>query len=354
MSKQVYKYSKRLHLENGEYISNPEICFHTYGKLNEAKSNVVWICHAFTANSDPMDWWPGMVGASKFFDPDKYFIVCANILGSCYGSTGPLSINPETNKPWYRSFPGITVRDMVKAHQLLADHLGIDRIEILAGASVGGQQALEWAIIDTSLIKNLILIETNERFKPWGIAFNASQRMAIETDPTFALDIPEGGLEGMKTARSIALLSYRNQHAYNNTQEENDPDKVSDFKAESYQRYQGEKLAVRFNAYSYHVLSRALDSHNVGRGRDPKGLGNSSTQDSVEAALGMITARTLLVAVESDILFSIEEQQYMERHIPNALLKIIDSKYGHDGFLLENEKLSELFNDFINERNDNK
>ncbi|MBI9032884.1 MAG: homoserine O-acetyltransferase [Bacteroidales bacterium] len=336
MSHTVYKHKATFELELGQSFSEIDIAYHAYGELNAGKSNVVWICHAYTANSDPMEWWPGMVGRGKFFDPDKHFIICANILGSCYGTTGPLSINPETEKSWFRSFPEITVRDMAHAHILLANHLGIDKIHILIGASVGGHQAMEWAICQPDRIRHLKLLVTNASFSPWAIAFNASQRMAIEADSTFFLDRADGGLKGLAAARSIALLSYRNATAYNLTQKETETDKTSDFKVESYQRYQGEKLIRRFNAYSYYILSKSLDNHNVARGRN-----------SFKEALGCIEAKTLIIGITTDMLIPVEEQKLLEAHIPNSRLEIIHSDFGHDGFLLENEILTKVFNEFI-------
>ena len=219
MDAEIYKYKKPFKLESGKQIGELEIGFHTYGTLNKNRDNVVWVCHALTANSDVFDWWKGLFGDKDYFNPDEYFIICANILGSPYGSSNPLSINPVTNQPYYLAYPQFTVRDMVKAHQLLAEHLQIKHIDILLGGSLGGQQAIEWAIIEPEFIKNLILIATNAKHSPWGIAFNESQRLAISADRTFYANTPEGGKKGLKAARSIALLSYRNYKTYGITQQ---------------------------------------------------------------------------------------------------------------------------------------
>ncbi|MFP4622088.1 MAG: alpha/beta fold hydrolase, partial [Bacteroidales bacterium] len=172
MEKHVYHYDKPFSLEKGGELSSLTITYHTMGTLNTEKDNVVWICHAFTANSDVSDWWGGMVGEGKIFDPRHHFIICANILGSCYGTTGPLSINPETNAPWYHDFPEVTVRDMVKAHELLREHLQINRIFVVTGGSIGGFQALEWSIMNPDLFINLVLIASSAKASPWAIAFN--------------------------------------------------------------------------------------------------------------------------------------------------------------------------------------
>ncbi len=335
MAYQVYKHKKTFELESGENLPELEIAFTTIGKLNIDNSNVIWICHAFTANSDPSEWWPEMVGVGKVFDPQKYFIICANILGSCYGTTGPLSINPETGKSWYRDFPFVTVRDIVGVHQVLANYLNIKQIHTITGGSVGGHQAIEWSIMEPNRFDHLILIASNARFSPWGIAFSASQRMAIEADPSYFEDKPDGGSKGLKSARSIALISYRNATAYNRTQKEDDINKTNNFKADSYQRYQGEKLEKRFNAYSYYTLSQVLDSHNVARGR--KDLQN---------ALSLIKAPTLILGIDSDLLFIQAEQEEMHRLIPNSELIMIESDFGHDGFLIEFEKLTGYINQF--------
>ena len=150
-------YEQPFELESGESLPGIQIAYHVYGHLNEAKSNVVWICHALTANSDAAHWWPGVVGPQGPITPDKYFIVCANILGSCYGTTGPLSVDPRTGKPYYHEFPMITIRDMVKAHILLRKHLGIEKIQLLMGGSMGGYQALEWAVMEKERIGRLAL-----------------------------------------------------------------------------------------------------------------------------------------------------------------------------------------------------
>jgi homoserine O-acetyltransferase len=335
MNTEIFKYEKPFELESGKGFSELEIGFHTYGKLNKDRNNVVWVCHALTANSDVADWWKGMVGANDYFNPAEHFIVCANILGSHYGTTNPLSLNAVTGQPYYLAFPQITVRDMVKAHQLLAAHLQIKDIEILIGGSLGGQQAVEWGIMEPSRIKNLILIATNARHSPWGIAFNESQRLAISADRTFYANTPDGGKKGLKAARSIALLSYRNYKTYNITQQE-DEDMADGFKASSYQNYQGEKLVNRFNAYSYWYLSKTMDSHNVGRGRH-----------GVEKALSLIKARTLVVGIKSDVLFPIEEQEYLFRHISKSAFAELESFYGHDGFLIETGQLTNIITSFF-------
>ena len=334
----TYTYTKTLKLENGKKLRNIELAYQTYGTLNAKKDNVIWACHALTANADVLDWWKGLFGNNALFNPDEHFIICANVLGSHYGSTNPLSVNPVTGLPYYLAFPDFTIRDMVSAHRLLAAHLGIKEIKVLIGGSLGGQQAVEWAIADPSSIENLILVATNAVHSPWGIAFNESQRLAISTDRSFYAQKPDGGQKGLKVARSIALLSYRTYDAYTATQLESVNDKTDAFRASSYQNYQGEKLCKRFNAYSYWYLSKAMDSHNVGRGRT-----------SVTEALATIKSNTLVIGIENDVLFPLTEQEFLSKHIPGAAFHPIKSAYGHDGFLIETDVLTNVIGNFLKE-----
>lgn len=336
MNTEIFKHNKPFKLESGDQLKELEIGFHTYGTLNKNRDNVVWVCHALTANADVFDWWKGLFGENNYFNPATHFIVCANILGSPYGTTNPLSINPVTNQPYYLSFSQVTVRDIIKAHQLLAQYLQINQIEILIGGSLGGQQALEWSIMEPERIKNLILIASNAKHSPWGIAFNESQRLAISADDTFYGNTLNGGEKGLKAARSIALLSYRNYKTYSITQHEERDNQVDGYKAASYQNYQGEKLVNRFNAYSYWYLSKTMDSHNVGRNRH-----------GVEKALSLVKARTLVIGIKSDVLFPIEEQQYLFRHISKSAFAELESFYGHDGFLIETEQLTNIITSFF-------
>ncbi|MBQ4280422.1 MAG: homoserine O-acetyltransferase [Rikenellaceae bacterium] len=335
MPVRYFKYDKPFRLENGETLEDLTIAYHTFGKFRG--DNAVWVCHALTANSDVADWWPHTVEEGCFLDPARHFTVCANIIGSHYGSTGPLSTNPATGKPYYAAFPFITVRDMVAAHLLLAEHLGIDHVRAVVGSSIGGFQAMEMAIMKPGFADRLVLIATAARSQPWAIAFNESQRMAIEADPSFGSEDEDAGKKGMRVSRSIGLLSYRGEPAYNATQQENDSIyKLVGFRATTYQQYQGDKLCRRFNAYSYYRLTQAFDSHNVGRYRG-----------GIESALGTIACPTMVVGISSDIIFPIGEQIFLYRHIPDAELHILSSQFGHDGFLVEHEKLNKILKPFL-------
>lgn len=330
-----YKSDNVLNLEFGGTLHGYQIAYSTYGKLNKDRSNVIWACHGLTANSRVFDWWNGLFGEHDLFNPKEHFIVCANVLGSCYGSTSPLSINKLTGKKYYHDFPFVSVRDMMKLHIELANHLGIQDIEVLIGGSGGGQQSLEWAIAEPSRIKNLILISCNAFHSAWGIAFSEAQRMAIAADQTSLEKRDDAGQEGLKAARAIGVLSYRSYTTFEQTQGEDNFDVASNFKASTYQRHQGEKFVKRFDVFSYLSLINSYDSHNVARYRN-----------SLEEALSEIKARTLVIGIKSDLVFPLNEQELLARLINGAELEVIDSLYGHDGFLIETPTIAKIVQRF--------
>ena len=327
---------ENLQLECGEILKNVNVKYHIFGDIDKNPDKVVWVCHAFTANSDPVDWWPGVVGEGFIFDPNKTPVVCVNILGSCYGTTGPMSTNPETKKPYMLSFPMITFRDIVNVNQKVKEHLGIKKIWVLTGGSIGGFQSMEWEYMYPNTVENLILIATTAKSSPWVIAFSQSQRLSLLADHTFKQELIGGGAEGLKAARSIALLSYRGRSSYKLTQQDSTDDLLDEYRAKTYQTYQGEKLVKRFDAYTYYTLLGALDSHNMGRNRG-----------GVDKALKKIKAKTLVVGIDSDILFPIEEQKHLASLIPNAEYAEIHSNFCHDGFLIEHQQLTKIMKQFL-------
>lgn len=331
MIKHFHKIDGDFPLELGGHLDSPTVAYTTLGELSPTKDNVVWVFHALTAASNAEDWWDGLIGEGKLFDPKKHFIVCANILGSCYGSTGPNSINPATNKPYLHDFPAITIRDIVNSFIHLRKFLGIEKINFAIGGSCGGYQLLEWLLMEPNVIEDFCALVTSHQETPWGVAIHTAHRSAIELDPTWKNNELTAGLEGMKTARQIGLLFYRNHEIYEQLQKEDDSNVTNNFKATSYLKYQGEKLAKRFNPISYYKLTEVLDTHNITRGRE---------QD-VTKVLSSITQRGLIISISSDILCPPEEQKFIAKHIPNAKYIEIDSLYGHDGFLLEFEKIGE-------------
>jgi homoserine O-acetyltransferase len=303
-------------LEGGEILPEVTVHYTTHGELNKDQSNVVWVFHALTGNADPTEWWPGLFGNETAIDPEKDFVICANALGSCYGTTGPTDHN----------FPLITITDIVSIHQLLRDHLGIKKVYKGIGGSLGGQQLLEWAVQEPDFFENILLVATNAQHSPWGIAFNEAQRMALS-------NIDKG--KGLEAARAIAMLSYRHYDTFEITQKDEDQ-RWDQFSAASYQQHQGEKLRKRFTSETYYYLSKAMDSHNVGR-----------HYVSIKNALGRINARTLVIGIDTDILFPVQEQKLLADHIPNAKLEVIQSNYGHDGFLVETDQLNKHINTFF-------
>jgi homoserine O-acetyltransferase len=330
-----FKYKEAFALECGQSLPELDIAYCTYGQLNEKGDNVIWVCHALTANADALDWWDGLIGPGKIFDPAKYFIVCANVLGSCYGATCPSSINPETGNAYHKDFPLITIRDIVKSHIILRKHLNINQINVALGGSMGGQQVLEWAIMEPSIFKNIIPIATNARHSPWGIAFNEAQRMALDADPTLYTQQADSGYKGLEAARAIAMLSYRHYITYGKSQLD-DISKIDDFRASSYQKYQGLKLRKRFEPLAYYALSKSMDTQDVGRGRG-----------GLKAALGSIQAKALVIGIKTDILFPLEEQKAIAENIKGAKFKKIDSEFGHDGFLIEYPQLEKVISKFL-------
>ncbi|NQY08380.1 MAG: homoserine O-acetyltransferase [Flavobacteriales bacterium] len=336
MAKEVFKTESTLHLDCGKRLNNIEITYHTYGELNEDKSNVVWVCHALTANSNVEDWWGGLFGEDRLIGPDK-FVVCANIIGSCFGSTGPTSINSASGKPYFLEFPMITMRDISRAHILLKEHLGIDKISLGLAGSMGGSQILEWTIMEPELFEKIVVISTGAQESAWRIAIHTTQRMAIENDKTWGEKDIKAASNGLKLARAIGILTYRNYEIFQEKQLDAEP-RIEDFRAASYIQYQGQKLLNRFNAYSYWYLTKAMDAHNVAwkRGND------------IEKVLNDIKTDALVIGTRSDLLSPIVEQKYLAEHLGNGVYKEIDSEYGHDGFLTEIDLLTGIIKPFMN------
>ena len=317
-------------LESGKILPGLTIAYHTYGKINEAKDNVIWICHALTANSDAVDWWPGIVGESCVINPTDHFIVCVNIIGSCYGSSGPLTINPENKQPYYSSFPAVTIRDMINSFILVRKKLGIEKIKLLMGGSMGGYQVLEWCLMEPAVVQNSFVITTSAAESAWGIAIHTAQRLAIEADQTWQDNSAEAGKNGLKAARGIGMLTYRNYKIFHQKQTDPDFSKTDNYKASAYILHQGNKLSDRFNAQSYWLLTKSMDSHNTARERF----------DTLEKALKQIHQPMLVIGIDSDILCPVTEQKFLAENIPNSTLHIISSDFGHDGFLVETETIS--------------
>ena len=321
-----YRYEHSFVLEEGTILNGITIAYHTFGRINERGDNVVWVCHALTANSNAAEWWSGLIGPGMAIDTDKYFVVCDNILGSCYGTEADLF---SGDRPTL-----VTIRDMVRVHRILREHLGITRIRLCMGGSMGGYQVLEWAIMEPSVVKELFLIGTAASESAWGIAIHTAQRLAIEADP----DWYGGGAAGLMAARAIGMLTYRTYSQF--VEAQSGPAGVLEgFRAESYMKHQGEKLVRRFDPRNYWLLTRSMDSHNIARGRG----------DNLEMVLRGIPQRTLVMGIDTDLLCPFVEQKFLAQHMPQARLIGIDSNFGHDGFLTESAKIGEYLAEWLGE-----
>ncbi|MEE9430902.1 MAG: homoserine O-acetyltransferase [Melioribacteraceae bacterium] len=356
-----------LELECGERLSDITVAFQTYGKLNDCGDNVILITHALTGNAHVTGvigeeeientkqipqlsnynkmylgkegWWSPIVGSSLAIDTDKYFVVCPNVLGSCYGTTGPTSINKKTNKLYNISFPEVTIRDMVKVQKILLDSLGVKKIKLAIGGSLGGMQVLEWAIMYGKMIESILPLGTSSAHSPWAIGLNEASRNAIMLDPIWGNgNYKEQPESGISLARKIAMISYRSYDSFNKKFGRKISERRNDFEIENYLNYQGEKLTKRFDANSYLSLSKAMDLHDVGKRRG-----------GVKKILSKIKCKTTCVGISSDVLYPPNEQKEIAKNIPNANYVEINSPHGHDAFLIEFEQLGEIIKNFISE-----
>lgn len=352
-----YTFSGPFKMECGRTLPSVTIAYETYGKLNDDKSNVILICHALTGDSHASGWsdteykgeiaegwWEGAIGKGKAFDPGEYFIICPNILGSCYGSTGPCSINPETGKQYRMDFPQMTVRDIVHTQYKLLTHLGIKKLKTIAGGSLGGMQALEWPLLYPECVKSIIPIAAASRHSAWAIGLNEIQRKVIMEDPGWNNgNYEEQPNKGLESARMIGMITFRTQESYQkkfgrNIRKEAGEDFIPFYEVESYLRYQGEKLVNRYDANTYIYISRTCDLHDVSRGRG-----------TLEEALGKIKAKTLCIGIDTDILYPPAEQKDIAALIPGAKYEEIISMHGHDAFLIEFKQIDKILKEFLAE-----
>ncbi len=336
MNPKSITFEEPLLLETGDLLHAPTVSYSTYGTLNEKKDNVIVVCHALTANSNVDDWWAGLFGEGKVYNPSKYFIVCANNLGSPYGTSSPKSIAPDTDERYGMDFPFYTIRDTADLQLRLLDHLGIENIHLVIGGSCGGNIAQEMAIKLDDRINNLVIMCCSAQETPWVISIHESQRIVLKGDPTLVDNSATSGKEGLRGARAFALPFYRSHPSFKIRQSEDDNEKVDDFKAASYIRYQGQKFVDRYDAHSYYKQLDALDTHNIARGRK-----------DTQSALAQISARTLCIGFSTDLLIPVIEQQILAEHIPNAKYAEIETEFGHDAFLIEVIELQRIIGDFM-------
>ena len=339
---QVYRLPEPFSLESGEVLMGVEVAYRCWGKLNEQGDNAVHICHALTGSADADEWWGPLFGEGRTFDGDRDFIVCSNVLGSCYGTTGPISINPATGKPYGRSFPAITVRDMVRLQWRLLQGLGVRKLKFVIGGSLGGMQVLEWGKLYPDYVDRIVSIAAAGRHSPWCIAMSEAQRQAIFADPNwcngnYEEDTPP--TTGLAAARMMAMISYRATVSF----EQRFGREIQDdgeFAIASYLRYQGQKLVQRFDANTYVALTEAMDRHDVSGG-----------EGDYREALGAIAQPTLVVSIDSDLLYPPRDQQELAQWMPNAELEWLSSPHGHDAFLINMLALNELVMAFLAQGN---
>lgn len=324
-------------LESGEVLPDVEIAYRTWGDRANADDHAILICHALTGSADVEAWWPDIIGEGKTFDPARDFVICANILGSCYGSTGPVSCKPGSDERYRADFPSISVRDMVELQRILLDELGVDFVELVTGPSLGGMQALEWALMYPERIGSVVPIGVGGRHSAWCIGISEAQRAAIAADPNwndgyYSDDAPPG--QGLAAARMMAVCTYRSWRSFDErfgrdlrTQEQ--------YQVQSYLRHQGTKINERFDANTYVTLTHAMHTHDLARGRG-----------DYPEVLARIEQPALVVSVSSDALYPPEEQRFLADHLPNATYEVLDCAHGHDGFLIETASLGQMIADF--------
>ena len=351
-----------LALEGGGVLRDLTVAYETWGELEVDGSNAVLLCHALTGDShahgDASDghptpgWWNGIVGPGCGIDTEKYFVVCANVIGGCQGSTGPASIDPATDQPYGPRFPVVSVRDMVRTQEMLADELGVDRWLCVTGGSMGGMQALEWAVMYPDRVQSIAPIATASAASAQQIAWSAAGRWAIEADPRFSdgdfydSRPGKGPHRGLGVARTIAMIHYRSDLEFERrfgrrSTEPTEPFRLDHrFEVEDYLAYQGDKIARRFDANTYLVMNKAMDLHDVGRGRG-----------GIEAALARVKVPTLTMGITSDFLYPAALQAELRDQLANCGVPVryveIDSDNGHDSFLIDADQVGPAIAEFL-------
>jgi homoserine O-acetyltransferase len=343
-------------LECGALLSNAQLRYQTYGELNEARDNVVVVCHALTGNASLHAWWGDMLGPGRAFDTDKYFFVCSNILGSCYGSTCPVSINPSTGQSYGKDFPDVSVKDTVRLQlSMLKDDLQVESIQCVIGGSFGGMQSMEFAAqagsVDADFttadgqpyMRSVLPIACGAAHTAWQIGISEVQRQAIYKDPNWATN-PDQATAGLEVARQLGMISYRTPLGYDGKfarakqQETSAPyGSGASWKVKSYLEYQGKKFLDRFDPVTYVKMTEQMDSHDLARGRG----------DNLEKVLQKISIPALVLGIDSDVLYPLYEQEFLAEHLPAGRLEIIHSDDGHDGFLLEQEQVGKHIKEFL-------
>ena len=325
-------------LESGVEVPDAQLAYRSWGELAPDGGNAVLVCHALTGSADADVWWDGMIGPGRGLDPARDFIICSNVLAGCYGSSGPIQPHPDDGEPWGSRFPVVSVRDMVRLQAALLDDLGVKRLQLVIGPSLGGMQVLEWAASFPARVGAIAPIGVSGRHSAWCIAIGESQRRAIYLDPDwrdgrYAPDRPPR--HGLSVARMIAMCSYRSWDNFEARFGRKVQDWDGQFAVSSYLNYQGEKLYRRFDANTYVRLTQAMDSHDLARGRG----------EYAEVLRGL-EMPALIVSVDSDILYPPREQAELAALLPNARYEMLRTPAGHDGFLIETDALSAMIVNF--------
>ncbi len=338
-----------LRLDCGATLPSVTAAYESWGRLDEAGTNAILVCHALTGNAHAAGepgspgWWQGLIGPGKGLDTDRYFVIASNFLGGCYGTTGPTSIDPDTGEPYRDRFPRVSVRDMVRVQHRLLEHLGVRRLRTVIGGSLGGMQVLEWAVMYPGMVDTIIPIGTSLAHSAWAIGWNEAARLAIMADSDW-----QGGRytrqpeRGLGLARIIAMISYRSAPSFQGkfAREVRAAPGGNLFEVESYLRYQGQKLVQRFDANTYITITRAMDGHDIEAGRGP-----------ARAILRGNPVRCLSTGIDSDVLYPVAEQKEIASAFPLGSYAEIHSPHGHDAFLIEYDQLNSLVSEFL-ERKD--
>ena len=322
-----------IEFENGAVLNEVPVGYERWGSLNEAGDNVIVVGHSLTSTPNAQSWWSGCIGPGKALDTDKFFVVCANVIGSPYGTLSPISINPATGKSYGDTLPQASVRDTVRLHKILFDSLGVRKIAFVIGGSMGGMQALEWAYYGTDYVQGIVPIAVGGRHSSWCIAWSEAQRQAIYADPNWkdgSYEPHEPPQNGLAAARMMAMVSYRSLGSFESRFGRGQT-RTGAFRVETWMQHHGDKLINRFDPACYVYLTRLMDTHDVARGRG-----------EYETALSEITQPALSVGIRSDILYLLEEQEELFRYIPHAELAVMEGPHGHDTFLIDQDELNEI------------
>lgn len=321
-------------LEGGGTLSDVRVEVRSWGRHRRHASLV---CHALTGNADADQWWGALFGPSGVLDPANSFVISMNVLGGCNGTTGPTTIDPAHGVPYGADFPRVTIRDMVRLQQAVLERMGVDRLDLVIGGSMGGMQVLEWIAMYPEFVSNAVAIAVGAEQSAWAIGLSDTQRHAITTDRRFLAgryEPTEPPADGLATARMIAMASYRSPSGFAGRFGRREIDGT--FEVQSYLRHQGTKLVERFDANTYLTLIDAMDSHDLGRGRGP-----------AEAILGRLTTRTLVVGISTDVLYPVAEVRQVAASLPNSRFAVLDSPHGHDAFLIDTDRLVTVVRDFL-------